>query len=138
MADHGQPQENESPETAAELLSSLSTDATELVRSEIALARAELVDTAGKAVPGLALLAGAAVCGLLALHAGAVTVLRVAEKVLPRPLAAPAVAAGWASAAGWLALTGRDRLAEVDLVPRRTVESVKEDVQWASNPRTPS
>jgi hypothetical protein len=138
MADRGQPQDNESPQTAPELLSSLSTDAAELVRSEITLARAELAETGRKAAPGLVLLGGAAVCGLLALHAGAVTVLRVAERVLPRSLAAPAVAVGWASAAGWLALTGRERLAEVDLVPRRTVESVKEDVQWASNPRTPS
>jgi hypothetical protein len=39
----------------------------------------------------------------------------------------------WAIAAGVLFVTGKKKLAEVNPVPERTVETVKEDVQWVQN-----
>jgi hypothetical protein len=39
----------------------------------------------------------------------------------------------WAIAAGVLFVTGKKKLAEVNPVPEKTVETVKEDVRWVQN-----
>ena len=53
-----------------------------------------------------------------------------------RGLAALVVAAGYAAIAGVLALTGKKKVQEAaPAVPEQTVETVKEDVEWAKTQR---
>jgi hypothetical protein len=46
------------------------------------------------------------------------------------------VAAVWAIVAAITIVAGRNRLRQVDPVPRQTIETVKEDVEWARTQRS--
>jgi uncharacterized membrane protein YqjE len=119
-------------ESVGELLSDLSADLTTLVRQEIALARVEMTEK-GKAVgKGAGMLAGAGVVGLAAL--GAFTAMLIALLALWMPVwvAALIVTVLWAIVAIVLAQVGRKKLKEaVPPKPEQTIETIKEDVQWA-------
>jgi hypothetical protein len=46
------------------------------------------------------------------------------------------VGALWAIAGAVFYLRGRERLAAIDLKPRQTVDTLKEDLQWAKNQKS--
>jgi uncharacterized membrane protein YqjE len=114
-----------------ELLSTLTSDLSQLVRSEMELARVEIREEASKAGKAAGMLGGGAVAALVALI------------LLTSAVAwglAEVVDAGWAflivgvvvgAAAAVLAMNGRNRLAEVRPVPDQTVDTLKEDARWA-------
>lgn len=111
-----------------ELLSDLMTQVTTLVRQEVELARTEITANATQAGRNIAsLLVGGAVlyAGLFFLLAAAVLLL--ATFGLPGWLAA-LIVGGVVTAIGvMLVLRGRDALQSQDLLPRRTIETFKED-----------
>ena len=117
-----------------ELLKQLSQETTQLLRQEIELAKAEVSEKGKKAGIGAGLFGGAGVLGLLA--AGALTacfILALSELMHPA-LAALLVAVVYGAVAGVLALQGRQKVKEATPpVPEQTIETVKEDVQWAKN-----
>jgi hypothetical protein len=53
------------------------------------------------------------------------------DAVMPLGWAAVVVAIIWAIIGGVLYAMGRNRMKDVDPVPRQTVETLKEDAQWA-------
>ena len=121
-----------------ELIKQLSQDTSTLIRQEMALARAEMTQKGRQAGKGAGLLGAGGVVGLLA--AGALTaffILLLAEVMEPW-LAALIVAVVYGVIAGVLALTGKKEVQEAGPpVPEQTVETVKEDVQWAkTQPRS--
>ncbi len=118
-----------------DLLRRLSEDTSALVRQEVALARAELTEQAKQVGFGAGLLGGAAVATLLALGALSAAVIVGLDELVPLWLAAFIVAALWAAVAGVLALRGRDEVREATPPAPQTVETVKEDVQWAKTLR---
>ena len=121
-----------------ELVRRLSEQTSTLVRQELDLARAELTQKGKRASRGAGLLAGAAVAALLGLGALTACLILVLDAVMPAWLAALLVALAYAAIAAALAASGRSRLREAGpIVPERTVETVKEDLQWART-RTPS
>jgi hypothetical protein len=125
---HAEPRERPVGDLVKELANQTST----LVRQEIQLAQAELTVKGRHAGKGAGLLAGAAVVALLA--AGALTAAIVAAlgEVMPVWLAALIVTVVYAAIAAALALAGRNRVREAaPPVPEQTVETLKEDVQWA-------
>ena len=114
-----------------ELFSSLTSDLSQLVRSEMELARVEIREEARKAGKAAGMLGGGAVAALVAL----ILLTSAAAWGL-----AEVVDAGWAflivgvvvgAAAAVLAMNGRKRLAEVRPVPDQTVDTLKEDARWA-------
>jgi hypothetical protein len=115
-----------------ELLKQLSQETTQLLRQEIELAKAEVSEKGRKAGVGAGLFGGAGAVGLLA--AGALTacfILALSEVMHPA-LAALLVAVVYGAIAAVLAIQGRQKVKEAaPPVPRQTVETVKEDVQWA-------
>ena len=115
-----------------EVLRRLSDDVSLLVRQEVELAKAELAQKAHGAASGLAWFGGAAavvVCAAGALTAFLVLVLAV---VLPDWAAALIVALALAGTAMVLVVIGKQQLARVRTpVPEQTIETVKEDVEWA-------
>jgi putative superfamily III holin-X len=127
MASHT---ENErARESTAELVKDLSRDISQLVREEIALAKAEMTEKGRKAGAGAGMLSGAAVLGLAAVGGSMAFFILV--------LAALIVTAVYAAGAAVLGLRGRERLSEAaPAAPERTIESVKEDVQWAKTRAT--
>ncbi|HKG38868.1 MAG TPA: phage holin family protein [Conexibacter sp.] len=120
-------------ESIAELVKRLADQTNTLVKQEIELAKAELTEKGKVAGAGAGMLGGAALVGLLA--AGALTACLIALLATALDhtwLAALIVAVVYAAIAGVLALRGRDRIrAATPPAPEKTIESVKEDVEWA-------
>jgi uncharacterized membrane protein YqjE len=115
----------------AELVGSLVTDAQILVRKEIELARAELsgeIDKAKRA--GIAVGAGAAIAAVGAL----LLVIMVVQVLIAWGLApwlAYLIVGGALTAVGALALVaGLRRAQSIDPMPRETIQTVQEDVEW--------
>ena len=120
-------------ESIAELVKRLAEQTNTLVKQEIELAKAELSQKGKIAGAGAGMLGAAALVGLLAL--GAVTAMLIALLATALDhvwLAALIVALVYAAIAVPLALRGRDRMREAGSpAPEKTIESVKEDVEWA-------
>lgn len=114
-----------------ELLRRLSQDTTELVRQEMALARAELTEQGKQAGTGAGMLGGAAVAALLTLGALSAAAIAALDEAMALWLAALIVAALWGAAAAILGLRGRDEVREALPPAQQTTETVKEDVRWA-------
>jgi uncharacterized membrane protein YqjE len=115
-----------------ELVKELAGQTSTLVRQEIRLAQAE-ISTKGKlAGRGAGMLAGAAVAGLLALIALTAVLIAALDTAMPLWLAALIVTVLWAVIGAVLAARGRKELQQATPpVPEQTVETVKEDIQWA-------
>jgi uncharacterized membrane protein YqjE len=114
-----------------ELVGDLARDLGTLVRQEIDLAKVELKEEAVKTGKAAGMLGGAGFAGYMVLLFLSLTVARALGEVMPLAWAALIVAVIWAVVGAVLYLLGRSRLRSVDPTPHRTVETIKEDVQWA-------
>ena len=115
-----------------ELLQELSQQTVTLARQEIELAKAELAEKGKRAGAGAGLMGAAGVVGLVAVGALTTAILAALATAMPTWLAALIVALVYAAVAGALALIGKSRVQEAGPpAPEQTVETVKEDVQWA-------
>jgi hypothetical protein len=116
------------------LVKDLSDQASMLVRQEIELAKAELVEKGKKAGISAGMLGGAAVAALMMLGSLTALLILAFALIIPAWAAALIITALWSAAAGVLAIKGRDALRELGKpVPGKTVETIKEDLQWLKN-----
>lgn len=114
-----------------QLVKDLSQQITTLARQEIELAKAEMVEKGRKAGLGAGMLAGAAVAGLVGLGAFTAFLVLALAEAMPAWLAALLVTALWAGVAVVLAWQAKAKLEEMGKpVPEKTIESVKEDIEW--------
>jgi Putative Actinobacterial Holin-X, holin superfamily III len=121
-----------------ELFGQLSQDMTLLVRQEVQLARTEMSDKLSRLTTNLISVAAGgfvAYLGGLALVAAVILALRDLANI---SLAVSALIVGAILAViGWIMLQrGLKEMKRVDLAPRRTVETLKDDVQWAKEQRS--
>jgi uncharacterized membrane protein YqjE len=115
-----------------ELLKELSSQTATLVRKELELARAELAQKGRTAGAGAGMFGGAGVLGLGAFGALTACLILALDEAVAAWLAALIVAAVYGAIAGALALAGRRKTNEAaPPVPEQTVETLKEDVEWA-------
>jgi hypothetical protein len=115
-----------------ELLKQLSEETTRLVHQELELAKAELAQKGKQAGLGAGLFGAAGAIGLLAAAALTACFILALAAVMPAWLAALIVAVGYGAVAAFLAVRGRDRVKQaVPPVPEQTIETVKEDMEWA-------
>ena len=115
-----------------ELFKQLSSDLSTLVRQELRLAQAEMTEKGKRAGLGAGMFGGAGVFGLVALGTFSAVLIAALAKAMDVWLAALIVTVIWAAVAGALALRGRQRVAQATPpVPEQTVETIKEDAQWA-------
>jgi len=120
--------------STGELVKQLSEQTTTLVRKEIELAKAELAAKGKVAGQGAGMFGGAAVAGLLALGTLTVVIVALLDKTMDLWVAALIVTLVYGAVAAVLAMRGRDRVKEgMPPAPEQTVETVKEDVQWAKS-----
>jgi putative superfamily III holin-X len=115
-----------------ELFTKLSNETSTLIRQEMELARAELTEKGKEAGKGAGLFGGAGAVGLLG--AGAITagVILLLDLAIAAWLAAILVGLVYVAVAAVLAVQGRDRIQRATPpVPEQTVDTVKEDVEWA-------
>lgn len=120
-------------EGIGELVKRLAAETNTLVHQEIELAKAELTEKGKTAGKGAAMFGGAGVLGLLALGALTACFIAVLATAVDHVwLAALIVAVVYAAVAAVLGLRGRDRVrAAAPAAPEQTIESVKEDMEWA-------
>lgn len=117
-----------------ELFKQLSNDLSTLVRQELKLAQAEMTEKGKNAGVGVGMFGGAGIVGLLALGALTACLIAALATGIDVWLASLIVTVAYAAIAGVLALIGKSRVTEaVPPVPEQTVETVKEDVQWAKS-----
>lgn len=103
-----------------------------LAKQELQLAKAEMAEKGRQAGPGLGMVGGAAAVALLA--GGALTAFAILalDGVMPNWLAALLVGLALAAIAAGLYFAGKQRVSEAGpLVPEQTIETIKEDVEWA-------
>jgi hypothetical protein len=115
------------------LVRDVAEDLSKLLRQELELAKAETkqdVIEAGKAGGALG---GAGVAGWLAAVFLSLAVMFALDAVMPIGWAALIVAVIWGVVGVMLFVMGRNRMRAVNLVPEKTVETVKEDVRWLQN-----
>jgi len=115
-----------------DLFSDLSRETTTLVRQEVQLAKAELTQSATEAARGIGMLvAGGAVAyaGLLFLLLA--IVFGLIEAGWDAWLSALVVGLVVVVIGAVLVLRARESLKPANLAPRRTVETLKEDQEWA-------
>jgi lipopolysaccharide export LptBFGC system permease protein LptF len=115
-----------------ELLKQLSEQTTRLVRQELELAKAELTQKGKQAGAGAGLFGAAGAIGFLALAALTTCFILALNAVMPAWLAALLVAVVYGVVAAVLAMRGRAKVKQATPpVPEQTIETVKEDVEWA-------
>ena len=114
-----------------ELVKDLASQTSTLVRQEIRLAQAEVTQRGKLAGKGAGMLAGGAVAGLLGLGAFTALLVIALDGALPLWLAALIVTVLWLVVAGVLAQAGKQALKDSTPPAPQTVETVKEDIQWA-------
>ncbi|MEO6965196.1 MAG: phage holin family protein [Acidobacteriaceae bacterium] len=117
----------------SDVLHDIAGDIQDIVRSEVRLAKSEIVAETDKAKGAAPFLIIGVVCILLAALFLVWTVVYALALVLPTWAASLIVAAVLASAGGIILTAGVKKLREVSS-PTQTIASIKENVQWAKQP----
>jgi Putative Actinobacterial Holin-X, holin superfamily III len=126
--------ENTEDASLGTLVTTAVADVQKLLQQELALAKAELREEAGRAGKAAGMYGGAGFAGymvLVLLSAAAVIGL---GHVIGAGWSALVVAVVWAIAAAVMFAMGRSRMRTVSPKPERTIETLKEDAQWARHP----
>ncbi len=124
----------EEPGSLGELIGDISNDLSTLFRKEVELAKAEIRQEATKAGKAAGMLGGAGFAGYMTVVLLSFAAVFGLGNVMDLGWAALIVAVLWAAAGAVLYTAGRKRLKDVDPVPRRTVDTLKEDARWLKNP----
>ena len=119
--------------SVGDLLGRVTTDLSTLMRQEVELAKVEIKEEATKAGKASGTLVGAGLVGLLVLVFLSLAVMFGLDHVLPIGWAALITAVLLGIVAAVLYVVGRRQLQRVNPKPEQTVETLKEDVQWAKN-----
>jgi len=120
-----------------ELFGELSQDLGVLVRQEAQLAKTELQQKLSKVTTDLVALATGGVVALIGgLALTAALILLLIDPVGLAPWLAALLVGAVLGIVGWLMVQrGLTDLKRTDPTPRRTVETIKEDLQWAKEQR---
>jgi hypothetical protein len=136
-ASRGTHQEELREQPIGELLKQLATETTTLVRQELDLAKAEVRQKGRQAGPGIGMIGGAGAVGLGAFGALTAFFVLALDGVMPNWLAALVVAAVYGAIAALLYVRGKEKVEDAGSpVPEQTIETLKEDVEWAKHPKT--
>lgn len=114
-----------------DLLSRVTEDVNQLVRSHVELAKIEIKEEATRASKGAGMLTGAAVAAYLTLLLLSFAAAWGLAEVMEPGFAFLIVGAVWAIAAAVLASIGRKKLRQAHAVPPKTKTEIQEDVTWA-------
>lgn len=119
----------------AELVADIVQDAQKLIRQELALVRTEIQQELSRAKAAAVLFAFAAVAFGLGGILLALALVRGLEALsgLPLWLDYGIISIVYLGTGFFLLQKGNNKAEQVDFVPRETVETVKENVQWIRN-----
>ncbi len=117
----------------AEITRDILRDIQDIIQGEIRLVRAEFSEKARQLRQASLLFAMAAVCGLLGAVCVAAAGVAALALALPLWLSALIIGILLCVIAAGAAIAGRTRIQQVDPVPRRTVQTLREDLEWAKH-----
>ena len=117
-----------------ELIGNISNDLSTLFRQEVELAKVEVKEEAAKAGKAAGMLGGAGFAGYLAVVLLSFALVFGLANVMDAGWAALIVAVIWLIVGAVLYTSGRKKLKDVDPVPHRTVDTIKEDAKWLKSP----
>ncbi|CAL9286768.1 phage holin family protein [Streptomyces olindensis] len=117
-----------------ELLSTVASDVQQLFRQEVKLAKAEVQEEATKAGKAAGMFGGAGFAGYMVAVFVSLAAMFALGNVMDLGWAALIVTAVWAVIGAVLYRRGRDRMRTVSPKPEQTMETLKEDAQWARHP----
>jgi len=103
----------------------------EMLRSEVRLAKTELREEAVKVKASGILIGGGAVSAIFALFFLLLMTVYALTRVVPDWAAALIVAGFTAAVAGFMMSAGMKRFKQLHPTPERTIENIKENVEWA-------
>ena len=119
--------------SVGDLLGRVTSDLSTLMRQEVELAKVEIKEEATKAGKASGTLLGAGLVGYLVLVFLSLAVMFGLDQVMPIGWAAVITAVLLGIVATVLFVIGRRQFQQVNPKPEQTVETLKEDVQWAKN-----
>jgi uncharacterized membrane protein YqjE len=119
--------------SVGDLLGEVTGDLSKLMRQEVALAKVEMKEEAAKAGKASGLLVGAGLVGYLVLVFLSLALMFALDNVMGIGWAAVITAVILGIISAVLFVLGRDKFKQVNPKPVQTVETLKEDVQWAKN-----
>ena len=123
----------ENNRSIADVLQDILTNVQTIIRSEVRLAKTEITEEATKAGRAAGMLAGGAVAALFTVWLFLLTVVLALATVIPMWSAALLVFVIMAAVTTVLLNAGKKRMKTVHAKPEKTIETVKENVQWAKS-----
>jgi hypothetical protein len=126
------PQRNEEP-SLGELFASLARDTSTLVRQEVELARTEITRKATSAGKELGYIAAGGAVAYVGLIVLAFAIVWLLAEVLPLWLSALIVGLVVAAVGYFVLQKGLSDFKRLNLAPKQTIETLKEDVAWAKD-----
>jgi uncharacterized membrane protein YqjE len=127
----------EADQSLSELVSRMTRDVGKLVSTQIELAKVEIKDEVGRAGKGVGMVGGGGVAAHFALLLVSFAIaFWLGDAFGDVGLGFLTVGLVFAAVAAVLVLKGRERIASATPVAEQTIESIKEDVEWARQQRT--
>jgi len=123
----------ESSRSIADVLQDILANVQTIIRSEVRLAKAEVTEEATKAGRAGGMMAGGAVAGLFTVWLLLLTILYALATVMPIWGAALILFAVMGAVTAILLTAGKKRLKAVHATPEKTVETIKENVEWVKS-----
>jgi uncharacterized membrane protein YqjE len=117
-------------QSVGSLVGRMTTHLSDLMRQELALAKAEIRAEAQKAAKGAGMLAGAGFAAWMVAIFASVTLMWLLDNAMDLWIAALVVTLLWGVVGAVLFVIGRNQLKQVSPMPEQTVESLKEDKEW--------
>lgn len=120
-------------ETLGDTVTGLIQDLQEIVRGEVQLAKTEIKEDASQMGKALGIIGAAVFLGLVGFIFLMWGVTYLLNKSLEMWLAAGIVGLALLIIGGIVGMVGKNQMQEANFVPEQTIESVKEDKEWASH-----
>jgi uncharacterized membrane protein YqjE len=127
MADGAQVNDQRS---VGEIIGDVVANAQEMIRTEIRLAKTELLNEAKDAARSTGMLAAGAVLALFAFGMLLFTAVWALDTAMPQWAAGLIVTIAVAIPAAIMVMVGRSKLKQIEPRPEQTIESMKENVEW--------
>ena len=119
--------------TVPEVLQDIVGNIQEIIRSEFRLGTAEIKEEAAMAAKPVATVGAGIIFGVYALGFLFLAIVYALSTVVAPWIAALIITGIAALLAAVLVASGRGQLKRVKVVPKKTIATVKENVQWATN-----
>jgi len=120
--------------SAGEIVQNVMRDVSEVIRGEVRLAKAEMGEKVSAAGKAGGMLGGAALFGIMGFGALVAAAIAALAMIVALWISALIVGVLLVCIAGAMYAGGRAKLKDVNPVPERTVETLKDDVEWAKHP----